>query len=84
MTSRQSVLNQINEKRQRQLHATSARYAKLPEHVRAAIAEGAGVPNEVLSQLTAEERRRLKTSAKSLATKVAAARGLLVKADFSE
>lgn len=84
MTNHQSVLKQISEKRHRQLHATSARYAKLPEHVRAAIAEGAGVPNEGLDQLSADERRKLKTSAKSLASKVATARGLLVKAVFSE
>lgn len=84
MTNRQSVLKQINENRKAQLSETAIRYAKLPENIRAAIAEGAGVPNKGLDQVNSAERNRLKLSAKSLANKVTAAWGLLVQSDFME
>ena len=59
MTSRQSLLNQLSESRKRRLKATADKYAKLPEHIQAALAKAASVPNERLDLLNGEDRKAL-------------------------
>lgn len=80
---RKAWMDALAKMRADRIAETSAKYEKLPENIRAAVARVAGVENKPLAELSAEDRKKLKQAAKGLVNQLVAAYGLLVAADTS-